>query len=198
MEQVTEALGWLRPCHWLLQNGTIARQPLRDSIGFCSSDMDDLLVRLARSSEAAALTKLAMTAKASWGYSDAFMQACRAKLTITPAKMATWIVWVAQLDATICGMIALNIAGSKGDAELEDFFVHPSYQGRGIGRALMSTVLRTCQARSVRVLRVDADPNAEQIYQQFGFATVGRSPSRSISGRTLPRMELRVPESGIA
>jgi len=95
-------------------------------------------------------------------------------------------------------MIALNIGGIKKGAELEDFFVHPSYQGRGIGRALMSTMLRICQARSVRVLRVDADPNAENIYQKFGFATVGRSPSRSISGRTLPRMELRVSEGGIA
>jgi GNAT superfamily N-acetyltransferase len=160
--------------------------------------MDDLLVRLARSSEADALTKLAMAAKASWGYSDAFMESCRAELTITPAKMAAWSVWVAQLDATICGLIALNVAGTKGNAELEDFFVHPSYQGRGIGRALMSIVLRMCLARSVRVLRVDADPNAENIYQKFGFATVGRSPSRSISGRTLPRMELRVAEGGIA
>jgi GNAT superfamily N-acetyltransferase len=95
-------------------------------------------------------------------------------------------------------VIALNIAGIKGNAELEDFFVHPSYQGRGIGRALMSTVLRRCRARSVRVLSVDADPNAEHIYQQFGFATLGRSPSRSIPGRTLPRMELWVPEGGIA
>jgi GNAT superfamily N-acetyltransferase len=159
--------------------------------------MDDLLVRFARSSEADALTKLAMAAKASWGYSEAFMEACRAELTITPAKMAAWTVWVAQLDATICGLIALNIPGIEGDAELENFFVHPSYQGRGIGRALMSTVLRMCQARSVRVLRVDADPNAENIYQKFGFATVGRSPSRSIAGRTLPRMELRVLEAGI-
>ena len=95
-----------------------------------------------------------MTAKASWGYSDAFMEACRAELTITPAKMAAWTVSVAQLDATMCGMIALNIAGIKEDAELENFFVHPSCQGRGIGRVLMSTLLRTCQARSVRVLRV--------------------------------------------
>jgi GNAT superfamily N-acetyltransferase len=126
------------------------------------------------------------------------MEACRAELTITPAKMAAWSVWVAQLDATICGMIALNIGGIKEGAELEDFFVHPSYQSRGIGRALMSTMLRICRARSVRVLRVDADPNAENIYQKFGFATVGRSPSRSISGRTLPKMELRVSEGGIA
>ena len=58
--------------------------------------MDDLLVRLARSSEADALTKLAMTAKASWRYSDAFMEACRAELTITPAKMAAWTVSVAN------------------------------------------------------------------------------------------------------
>ena len=41
------------------------------------------VVRLAEPSEAEVLTRLAMTAKASWGYSNAFMEACRAELTMT-------------------------------------------------------------------------------------------------------------------
>jgi hypothetical protein len=43
MEQVTEALGRLRPYHQLLLNGTIARQPRGIGKDFAgSSDMDDL------------------------------------------------------------------------------------------------------------------------------------------------------------
>jgi len=156
--------------------------------------MKKLVVRLAEPSEAEVLTRLAMTAKASWGYSDAFMEACRAELTMTPTKMSAWTVWVADIDGTICGMIAVNFGRASGNAELEDFFVDPIYQGRGVGWALMSVVFETCQSRSVTALGVDADPNAEKIYRRFGFATVGRAPSRSIPGRTLPRMELRITE----
>ena len=160
--------------------------------------MKKLVVRLAEPSEAEVLTRLAMTAKASWGYSDAFMEACRAELTMTPTKMSAWTVRVADIDGTIYGMIAVNFGRASGNAELEDFFVDPIYQGRGVGWALISVVFKTCQSRSVRALGVDADPNAEKIYRRFGFATVGRAPSRSIPGRTLPRMEFRITEGCVA
>jgi hypothetical protein len=71
--------------------------------------MDKMLVRLAKPDECDALTALAMRAKASWGYPDDFMAACRPELTMTQAKMAAWTIWVAQSDQTICGMIALNL-----------------------------------------------------------------------------------------
>lgn len=145
---------------------------------------------MARPDEAAALTELAMRSKASWGYSDAFMAACRAELTFTPEKMAAWTVWVAELDGRIAGMVALRMDGA--DAELEDFFVEPDLQGQGIGTALMKVFTDAARARGARTAGLDADPNAEAIYQRLGFVTVGRSPSGSIPGRFLPRMEMRL------
>lgn len=56
----------------------------------------------------------------------------------------------------------------------------------------MAALLAACRSRGVRRIGVDADPNAEGIYAHFGFTTVGRSPSGSIPGRWLPRMELRL------
>jgi hypothetical protein len=50
----------------------------------------------------------------------------------------------------------------------------------------------TCLSCGVEAVGLDADPNAEGIYNRLGFTTVGRSPSRSIPGRMLPRMELRL------
>jgi ribosomal protein S18 acetylase RimI-like enzyme len=157
-----------------------------------------VLVRLAGADDSEELTDLAMRAKASWGYSRAFMDACRAELTMTPARMAAWRVWVAQVDQKIRGMIALRLGdgGDFGDfgvrAEVEDFFVDPGWHARGIGTTLMTTLLESCRSRNVSVVGLDADPNAESIYRRLGFVTVGRSPSRSIPGRTLPRMELRL------
>ena len=147
-------------------------------------------VRAARPDEAAALTELALRAKASWGYDAAFMAACRAELTFTPEKMAAWDIWVAERDGRLAGMVALHMDGDR--AELEDFFVEPELHGQGIGAALMQVFTDAARARGATVVGLDADPNAEAIYQRLGFATVGRSPSGSIPGRFLPRMEMRL------
>lgn len=146
-----------------------------------------ITVRHARPDEATALTGLALRAKASWGYDEAFMAACREELTLTPQRMAAWTVWVAEAGGEIAGMIALSL---EGGAEVEDFFVEPEFQGRGVGGALMLELQAAARAAGATVLEVDADPNAEAIYVKLGFETFGRSPSGSIPGRWLPRMRL--------
>lgn len=150
--------------------------------------MQGLTIRAARPDEADLLTELAMRSKASWGYSDAFMAACREELTFTPQKMAGWDIWLAELNGAVAGMVALRMEGQ--DAELEDFFVEPAHQGLGIGGALMEVLLTTCRARGAARVGLDADPNAAPIYERLGFSVVGWSPSGSIPGRRLPRMEL--------
>jgi len=149
-----------------------------------------ITVRRARVEEAGALTELAMRAKASWGYDAAFMAACRDELTLTPQKLAAWTVWVAEADREIAGMVALSL---DGGAEVEDFFVEPAFQGRGVGAALMAELLAACRRAGAAVLEVDADPNAEPIYARLGFETFRRSPSGSIPGRWLPRMRMPLP-----
>jgi N-acetylglutamate synthase-like GNAT family acetyltransferase len=149
-----------------------------------------MTIREARADEAGVLTQLAMRAKAAWGYDDAFMEACRDELTLTPEKIARWKVWVAEADGVVAGMIALNLDNDV--AQLEDFFVEPGLQGRGVGRALMATLLAACRSTGVEMLEVDADPNAEDIHARLGFETFARSPSGSIPGRTLPRMRWAV------
>lgn len=143
-------------------------------------------VRRARTDEADQLTELAMKAKASWGYDDAFMAMCRDELILTPEKLRTWTVWVAECAGELAGMVAL--AGDAPDGELEDFMVEPRFQGRGVGAALIGVLIRECQSRGFKRVCLNADPNAEPIYQKLGFSTVGTSPSRSIPGRALPRM----------
>ena len=87
-------------------------------------------------------------------------------------------------------MIALSDA--DGIAELEDFFVDPDVQGQGVGTALMAAFLGACREKGLTKVMVDADPNAEAIYARLGYRTIGLTPSASIPGRLLPRMELRI------
>ena len=149
--------------------------------------MSDIRVRSARHDEAALLTELSMNAKASWGYDEHFMELCRAELTFTPENMTSRTIWVAEYVGEVAGLVAL--AGAGEDAELEDLMVKPECQGRGVASALLAVVIGECRARGFKRIGVDADPNAEPIYKRLGFATVGQSPSGSIPGRLLPRME---------
>jgi GNAT superfamily N-acetyltransferase len=154
----------------------------------------EVVVRRAGHDVADQLTELALRSKASWGYSDQFMEACRDELTMTAARLAKWEVWVAIFAGALAGTIALGQHADPTRAELEYLFVEPRFQGRGIGAALFDKLIEICTDRGVVLLGVDADPNAESIYRHFRFRTVGRSPSGSITGRTLPRMELRLTE----
>jgi len=152
----------------------------------------EITIRQARLDEAEQLTQLAFRSKASWGYSEEFMAACRDELTVTAARLAAWGVWVADVADLLAGMIALRLEPDAAKAEIEDFFVEPALQGRGVGTALTGAALAACRLKGVKLVSVDADPNAEAIYRRFGFQSIGRSPSGSIAGRTLPRMQLRL------
>jgi GNAT superfamily N-acetyltransferase len=152
--------------------------------------MEDFIIRIADEEEGPVLTDLAMRSKASWGYSDDFMEACREELTFTSERMEACTVWVAVFDDTIVGMIALDGKEDGATAEVEQFFVDPEFQALGIGKALMAVLLNAAHGRGVMRLVVDSDPNAEEIYAKFGFVTTGRSPSGAIANRTLPRMEM--------
>jgi GNAT superfamily N-acetyltransferase len=152
--------------------------------------MPDISIRPADHRDAERLTELVMRAKASWGYDAAFMELCRAELTMTPEKLATWTVWVAERGGHMVGMAALSFRASS--AELEEFMVDPDSQRQGVGSALMATVLGECRRLGLARIELDADPHAEEIYLRLGFTTTGSSPSGSIPGRQLPRMVMPI------
>ncbi|MBI1238891.1 MAG: GNAT family N-acetyltransferase [Alphaproteobacteria bacterium] len=147
-------------------------------------------LRPARTSDSAALSDLAMRSKAHWGYDAAFLEACRAELTITPERIEAEQMTVAEERGALVGMIALAAEGAEG--EIEDFFVSPEAIGQGIGRRLMEHALSQARAAGLARIGVDADPNAEAIYVRFGFVRIGLSLSASIPGRMLPRLERAV------
>jgi hypothetical protein len=61
--------------------------------------MSNVLVRLARPEEAAALTALCIRSKAHWGYDSEFMRQSAIALTITPSMIEEGRVLVAEESA---------------------------------------------------------------------------------------------------
>ena len=147
----------------------------------------EVIVRKARPGEAAALSELAMRSKASNGYDAAFMEACRAELTYTPATIATGETWAAERAGVVEGFFDIRL--EDGVAEVYAMFVEPGLKRGGVGLALWTRLEACARAMGARCVGLDADPAAVAFYQAMGCVITGRSPSGSIPGRLLPRME---------
>jgi GNAT superfamily N-acetyltransferase len=145
------------------------------------------VIRDARAEDVARLTEIAIAAKAHWGYSAAFMAACRAELTVSVADLAALSVAVLETDRPI-GFYALEWR-SDGTAELDALFVEPAFIGQGFGRLLISAAAAAARARGVETLVIQADPNAAAFYEAIGARRVGERESASIPGRQLPLYE---------
>lgn len=153
-------------------------------------------IRAARPGEQDVLTGLCMRSKQSQGYDDAFMAQCADELRVHDDWIRTGDFWVAEApDGAVIGCIRLQKGPDTGYGELSTCFVDPDWQGRRVGRAMFDRLWARVRQIGLKTVGVDADPNAEAFYARMGFRTIGRSPSGSIPGRTLPRMERLVGEN---
>jgi GNAT superfamily N-acetyltransferase len=151
-------------------------------------------LRAARPDEAAELTALALRSKAHWGYDASFMAACREELALVPEEIVARRTTVAEDPATgrVIGLV--TVEGETPRGVLGMLFVDPAAMGRGAGRLLYEHAVATAARLGFTRLSIDADPNAEAFYRAMGAVTVGRVPSGSIAGRTLPQMTAEVPD----
>ena len=112
------------------------------------------------------------------------------KITLFTSNSPRHLSLAEGLAAIADEVLVIHECVTAFPGEVEDFFVEPAFQGRGVGGALMGELLSAAKAAGAEVLEVDADPNAEAIYVKLGFKTFSRSPSGSIPGRWLPRMRV--------
>jgi GNAT superfamily N-acetyltransferase len=159
-----------------------------------------MLIRPAKLEEAEALTRLTLTSKRYWGYSEAQMRAWEPQLTVSADYISNNLVLVAELDSLLCGYAsrmqepedALFQIGSReirGGCYLDNLFVLPQYMHRGIGRALLREMLRISRLEQILNLYIVSDPNARAFYERMGASYLGDTPA-SETARALPVLEI--------
>ena len=92
------------------------------------------------------------------------------------ATAAPGLVW--DVDGHLVGNVSLRHARSRGGCLIGNVVVHPEWQGRGIGRALMRAAMNKASDRGARWigLEVRADNGvARELYGGLGFKEVGRT-----------------------
>jgi GNAT superfamily N-acetyltransferase len=173
-----------------LESDDIERGPKPRTARRHNEPVEQLQIRPALPSEADTISHLALRSKGHWGYDEAFLAACRDELATTAAECDGIQVQIAERDGTVVGYYKLT--GSPPVGELEDLFVDPTAIGMGIGGQLLRHAIEVARTLELEVLTIDAEPNAETFYRHAGAVRVGNVPSRSIAGRELPRLELRL------
>lgn len=73
---------------------------------------------------------------------------------------------VAVLNKKIVGVIGLC------ESRVRQFFVHPTHQGKGIGRALIEYIELTARKMKIRELSVHSSLSAVGFYKHFGFRKI--------------------------
>ncbi len=149
-----------------------------------------LQIRPAQPGDSPVLTRLAHAAKRHWGYPEELMRLWLDDLTVTQKFIRKHPVYCAVHESRIYGFYALS--GEGATRELEHMWVDPQFMGQGIGRLLFEHALELLRAQGCNRLKIISDPNAEPFYRKLGAVPVGEAPSRP-EGRTLPRLELRLP-----
>jgi len=61
------------------------------------------------------------------------------------------------------------ISDGIADAFLVDLIVHPDYQGRGIGKVLVTQAISELRGDGIRVIEVIFEPHLEPFYRACGF-----------------------------
>ena len=152
--------------------------------------MDTIVFRKARSNEAALLGEVALRSKGYWGYSEDFLDACRAELTFHSEDLAARRVVVADAPAGVVGFYSID--GQPPSGELGNLWVVPELIGTGLGRKLWQHAVATAGKAGYTSLSIEADPNAAGFYRAMGAEQIGEVPSGSIPGRTLPLLAFRL------
>ncbi|MDQ3819514.1 MAG: GNAT family N-acetyltransferase [Acidobacteriota bacterium] len=150
----------------------------------------NLSIRRALPEEAALLSDLALRSKAHWGYTEEFLEACRAELTLSPEYIAASPVFVLEEDKRIVGFYGLR--EREEDIELAYLFVEPSAVNRGYGKRLWQHLVGTATKLSPKRISIESDPFAESFYKRMGARAVGFVSSTVQADRKLPLLEFHL------
>lgn len=157
-----------------------------------STQSPDLAVRPATARDTEALTRIALEAKAHWGYAPEQIERWRGDLTITALLLREADVQVAEIDGRPVAFYALE--RTEGGFELSHLWVSPAYMRQGIGRRLIEHAIASARRRGAVRITIDADPYAEPFYLACGAVRIGAvgAPIEGESHRVRPQMVLAI------
>lgn len=136
------------------------------------------------------LTTITKKSKAYWGFSEEILKEWEHLLTVTKDYIEKNNVFKLVQNDQIIGYYSYFFT-DEYTIKLDNIFILPEFIGKGFGKILMNDFLKNVRQSDIDKITLDAEPNAENFYKNFGFKTIGQLES-SIKDRSLPIMELKI------
>ncbi|EEL51200.1 GCN5-related N-acetyltransferase [Bacillus cereus Rock3-44] len=146
-------------------------------------------MRKASLNEANELSHIALISKATWDYSEEFIQACKEDLTITDDYIMNNYVYVLESEGIKIGFFSFQ---RKEEDALDFLYLHPNYKGKGYGKLLWQSVVEKAVELGMKCFTIDSDPNAKGYYMKMGAKLIGETPSTVFKDRLLPLLRYDV------
>ena len=102
-------------------------------------------------------------------------------------------IFVAHEPEGAAGCIALRRI-DDAICEMKRLYIRPQFRGRGIGRALVQTLIDAARARGYARMRLDTLPSmhdAMRMYESFGFADIPPYRFNPVEGTRYMELTLR-------
>ncbi len=154
-----------------------------------------LVIRNAQASDAAALSEFAIeTYSAAFGHSFSEADlAAHLERNLSPShfgqRIEEDVVLLAEVGGRLIGYAQFGAMSPSsehdGDQELRRLYVHPAFQNRGYGGALMEAILRHPRITGAAHIYLDVwehNHAAQRFYRRYGFEVVGTRAFEVASG----------------
>ena len=149
------------------------------------------MIRRAIPKDAAVLSRMALAAKAHWGYPERWMELWKPQLTFSPEYFENNESWVAEREHSPIAFYTL--LDREENAWIENLWVSPEDIGQGVGKKLFSHAVEVARQRGYKRIQLEADPNAMGFYEKMGMRKIGeRHSAVEDQPRILPLMELKL------
>jgi ribosomal protein S18 acetylase RimI-like enzyme len=142
---------------------------------------------LAKLSERNELVSLIKSLKKSHSYSTEMIKKFDNLLDIPVYMFKKYLVYKVLENNLL--VATLTLKPMKNKFVIEDLFVSPSYQKRGIGKKLMLFSFETAKKLGYCEVVLCSDPNSVLFYEKLGFIKYGDYFSKVIQGRVLPKLK---------
>lgn len=141
-----------------------------------------MLFRLAIVKDLVILNNLMHLSKGHWGYDEAFMAKFMKNFSLTQSTLLEKRTFIASFHEKDIGFYNF-IHNNDGQTELENFFIHPDFMGKGMGRTMWIHCLETARKEGASSFVIWADPHADGFYTTMGCTKIGKRPSIMMPNR---------------
>ena len=144
-------------------------------------NQNDVRIRFATVSDAAALAQLRYELRASTGRATEpqaeFIERCTGWME-RHLKEGRWQCWVAEANQRLVGAVWIQLvekipnprAEHERHAYLTNFYIDESARGHGVGSQMLRQVIEWCAVRDVHAVILWPTERSRSLYQRHGFA----------------------------